>query len=92
LTRIWLEELPAQLPNKATRLDAFDISAAQFPPEEQRVGQYMLHDILKPFPEEFHDVYDLVHVRYMVVALKKAEFLIASKNLFQIISMCTPKL
>lgn len=85
-SRIWLEELPDQLPNKATRLDGFDISPAQFPLEDQRVGNYILQDVMKPFPAEYHDLYDLVHVKYLTAALKPEEFNTALKNMLQITS------
>lgn len=88
--RIWLEELQAdELPyvNKANikrRFDGFDISDAQFPKEGK--CKYVMHDILKPFPPEYHGLYDLVHVRLMFLTLKREQFEPAVKNLFKIIS------
>jgi hypothetical protein len=44
-------------------------------------GSYFVQDLLKPFPSEYHGVYDLVHVRFLALALQKEKFLPASKNL-----------
>lgn len=85
-SRIWLEELPNHLPNQTNRLDGFDISPAQFPLEDQRVGKYILQDVMKPFPTEYHDLYDLVHVKYLTAALKPEEFSTALTNMLQITS------
>jgi hypothetical protein len=88
---IWLEELQAdELPSASQanpnkrRFDGFDISDAQFPKDGK--CNYVVHDILKPFPPEYHGVYDLVHVRLMLFALKRDQFELAVKNLFKIVS------
>ncbi|KUJ14736.1 uncharacterized protein LY89DRAFT_735813 [Mollisia scopiformis] len=62
-TGIWLEDLQQQV-HSQTRLDGFDISAAQFPSASKCT--YQVHNILEPFAPEYHGLYDLVHIRNMV--------------------------
>ncbi len=84
---IWLEELHSQTAPE-TRLDGFDISAALFPSESKCT--YLLQNVLEPFPSEYHGLYDLVHIRYMVVAFKGEQYLQAIENLLQILSKDSP--
>ncbi|KAF8866196.1 S-adenosyl-L-methionine-dependent methyltransferase [Acephala macrosclerotiorum] len=81
-TGIWLDELQPQV-SPETRLDGFDMSAAQFSAKSK--GTFILQNFLEPFPAEYHGLYDLAHIRYMVVALKGWQYRQAIENLITII-------
>ncbi|KAL4883162.1 hypothetical protein BJY04DRAFT_226645 [Aspergillus karnatakaensis] len=64
----------------------FDISSAQFPPAQPADNvELSVHDILKPFPPEHLNRYDLVHVRFLVTAFPEPLFEDAVKNLLTIV-------
>jgi hypothetical protein len=51
------------LPNAT--IDAFDISAEQYPAESFRPAnaRFLTHDCFTPFPQEYHSRFDIVHAR-----------------------------
>jgi hypothetical protein len=57
----------------------------QFPADEPEI-KWVVHDILKPFPAEYHGKFDLVQVRYMVVALKADAYKTAVDNVSALLS------
>ncbi|MCJ1403063.1 hypothetical protein MMC11_006286 [Xylographa trunciseda] len=68
-TDAWIEEL--QLEFMATHLGhnvqftGFDVSGTPFP-RQQRPGQtFVVHDLAQPFPDEYHEKFDLVHLRFL---------------------------
>ena len=72
-TGIWAADLARQLPPTA-HVDGFDISDAQFPPSAQRPGNLSLHggfDVFKPVPQEFRGIYDVVHIRLLILVIDK---------------------
>jgi hypothetical protein len=87
---IWLEHCCDDLSSlefnkgKELRFEGFDISAAQFPKDGK--GKYYVQDLLEPFPAEFHGTYDLVHARYLTLAIKTDRYLDAVKNLLTLLS------
>ncbi|KAF6823009.1 methyltransferase type 11 [Colletotrichum musicola] len=48
-------------------------------PEQPKLD-FRVHDVLKPFPEEFCGGFDLVHVRLLALGLKTAEWDVAVRN------------
>ena len=70
----------------------FDISDAQFAPSSPDNVEFSVQDVLKPFPSEHRDRYDLVNVRMLVAALPEAEFRKAVENLTTILSAHTASL
>ncbi|KAL2865086.1 class I SAM-dependent methyltransferase [Aspergillus lucknowensis] len=91
---IWLLEardlLNERTANRARYYHGFDISAAQFPAPSARQQHGMnmnfsVHDILRPFPVEHHNRYDLVHVRMLVAALVESKYREAVANLLTIL-------
>jgi hypothetical protein len=65
----------------------FDISASHFPSDNPGLGmRYVVHDILEPFPEEFHGSHDMVHIRLLVLALKKDDIKTAATNVAALLS------
>lgn len=63
----WLTDLSELLPPSAS-LDAFDISAAQYPPQEWLPDNISLriHDAFQPFPKDCIGKYDIVHVQCFI--------------------------
>lgn len=78
------EEFPGA--NPPGQFDGFDISTAQFPPEEDNGFKWIQHNMLQPFPKEYHNLYDVVHVRFMAVAFKQTDYKTAVNNLVEIVS------
>ncbi|KAL4913605.1 hypothetical protein BDW62DRAFT_220576 [Aspergillus aurantiobrunneus] len=87
-TGIWLWDAQRFLNHRAGEADrsfhGFDISPAQFPAPPAGID-FSVHDVLKPFPPEYHNRYDLVHVRMLVTAFVEPEYQTAVDNLFSIL-------
>ena len=49
--------------------------------------RFIQHDRFQPFPQEYHNTYDVVHVRFMAVAFKRPDWIVAVQNVVQLISM-----
>ena len=92
--RIWIEEVYSELSHDKSekrvrlRCDGFDISSAQYPTSGN--AGYFMQDILKPFSKEFHGIYDLVHVRHLILALKKDQYGQAVQNVLTLLSNYSP--
>jgi hypothetical protein len=91
--RIWLADLVKRLPNASSvYLHGFDISDAQFPPENPIIGPtgqnipLSVHDALKPFPTEHNGRYDLVHIRLLTAGLKQGDYTIVLNNARNLLS------
>ncbi|KAL4969527.1 class I SAM-dependent methyltransferase [Aspergillus stella-maris] len=90
-TGIWLLEARKLLNEKFPGAESnryfhgFDISDAQFAPSHPQNVEFSVQDVLKPFPSEHHNRYDLVNVRMLVAALPEAEFRLAVQNLTTIL-------
>lgn len=71
-TAIWPRQLGKALPN--ARLDGFDMTDLNYPRAELVPPNLTLHkfsqNILEPFPAEYQGQFDVVHVRFLVFALK----------------------
>lgn len=92
--RIWLQQASRSL-NTAATADSeapplacvgFDISDAHFPSTPRENMTFVKHDMLKPFPQEYHGTFDLVHLRLMVLALKKEQITTAAENAAALLS------
>lgn len=70
LLSIWLTELSDLLPSSA-QLDAFDISASQYPPQEWLPHNISLHihNAFSPFPQDALAKYDVVHVQCFITLI-----------------------
>ncbi|KAI8947826.1 S-adenosyl-L-methionine-dependent methyltransferase [Xylaria longipes] len=86
-TGIWATELAAKLPETAV-LDGYDIDVIKFPnPKTLPKNVTLLFgDVFKPFPSEAYGKYDVVHVRFLIFALKKDDWLLAVKNLSKLLA------
>ncbi|TGO90728.1 hypothetical protein BPOR_0053g00190 [Botrytis porri] len=72
-TGIWLRELAEEFANGGYNLQetiGFDISPDQFPKNPAPETKFVLWDMTKTFPKEYHGTFDVVHVRLVVLALK----------------------
>jgi SAM-dependent methyltransferase len=69
------------------QLDAYDISAEQFPTASSLPANVCLNtaDIKLPFPVKLHAQYDIVHLRLLVCALDKDDWLPVARNCIQLL-------
>ncbi|KAH8698994.1 putative LaeA-like methyltransferase [Talaromyces proteolyticus] len=87
-TGAWLRDVSQLLPTKQPTQDSpqryyhgFDISSAQFPEKPfQSNMEFSVHDILQPFPQEHVGRYDFVNVRFLLGAIKEADYMKAVIN------------
>ena len=69
---IWLEEAALELSNKGNtqvEFTGFDVSGALFPEAAKPGFEFVVWDMNQPFPEKYIGQFDVVHVRFIVVAL-----------------------
>lgn len=83
-TGIWLRAAAQEL---GTRVNCtgFDISAQQFPKDNIRGVEFVVHDVVKPFPPEHHENFDMVNIRLLSYALKAQDLETAVENIIQIL-------
>ena len=96
-TGVWLKDCAARIrtssgtPRGDTEFVGFDISPLQFPRDQE--GQdvdglrFVAHDMTKPFPQEYHDRFDLVNVRLASPAVPLEDL---SKALLNILDILRP--
>ena len=75
----------------AEKLDIYacDITLSKFPPAEimDTAGiKTFVQDLTKPFPEEMHGTFDLVHMTYLVYALPEPAWKLVLKNIHDVLS------
>lgn len=85
---IWPIELSGSLLPSA-RLDGFDISLTQFPPQQWLPSNLHLHthDVFTPFPDEHLGCYDVIHLRFFVTMLNWDNLSPFIENLRTLLSM-----
>lgn len=85
---IWPIELSGSLLPSA-RLDGFDISLTQFPPQQWLPSNLYLHthDAFTPFPDEHLGCYDVIHLRFFVTMLGWNNLSLFIENLRTLLSM-----
>ncbi|KAI0965548.1 S-adenosyl-L-methionine-dependent methyltransferase [Xylaria arbuscula] len=86
-TGIWATELAAKLPETAI-LDGYDIDVIKFPDPQTLPKNVTLQfgDIFKPFAPEAYGKYDVVHVKFLIFALKKDDWFLVVKNLTKLLA------
>ncbi|KAI1755192.1 hypothetical protein F4782DRAFT_490413 [Xylaria castorea] len=69
------------------KLEGYDISSALFPPKDVLPANTSLgeQDVKKPFPEHMHGQYDVVHLRMLVAAMDPDDWVLALKNVIQLL-------
>lgn len=87
-TSIWLKDVSREL-EASSQIQryyyGFDISPDQFPADSGQI-QFSVHDITKPFPKEYLNRYDLVHVRLLVAAIDESDYQAVIANVQSILS------
>lgn len=92
-TGLWLRQLandpalPKAADNQRQSFVGFDISPQQFPPPESLSPHvaFVVHDMVNPFPPEYHQRFDLVNVRLVSYAVKAVDLGKVVKNILQIL-------
>lgn len=91
--RIWLEDLATSLlfvplsdPLETRTYFGFDISSSQFPTVVNNNVKYKVHDVLKPFSNKHKGKFDVVHVRFLNVAVKEKDILRVTTNMMELLS------
>lgn len=89
-TGLWLREAAQELVTSREKIvfTGFDISAQQFPKNEIHGLDFVVHNVVEPFPSKYHEKFDLVHVRLLSYALKAQDLEISVKNIVQLLREC----
>ncbi|KXT16972.1 hypothetical protein AC579_7390 [Pseudocercospora musae] len=84
-TGIWMRNLALQAPSTWSFV-GLDLSDAQFPPSDQQ-GRctFDVLNILEPIPDHFVQSFDVVHIRYLIAALKSHEWQIVAQNILRLL-------
>ncbi|KAF0324452.1 hypothetical protein GQ607_008401 [Colletotrichum asianum] len=85
-TGIWLRDMAAQLPSTA-ELRGIDMDTTKFPPASElpKNMSMMQHNALKPFPQEMHGTFDMVHVRLISLGMKKDDWAVVARHLYALL-------
>ena len=89
-TGMWLRDTASQLlsSERATadiEFSGFDISAQQFPRDVSPGMNFHVHNIVESFPPQFHEKFDVVHVRLLSYAIKAKDLENVVRNVVQIL-------
>ncbi|KAF2230138.1 hypothetical protein EV356DRAFT_536694 [Viridothelium virens] len=89
-TGIWLRQLAQSTETSDTvrSFVGFDISAQQYPSKDecQKDGiELLTHDMTKPFPQEYHQKFELVNVRFVSYVMKATELDNVVGNIVQLL-------
>lgn len=73
-TGVWMDEaqqeLDPMLSGTTVQFFGFDISDTQFPRKKRTGQQFLVHDAVQPFPTQYRDRFDLIHVRFLSYGIK----------------------
>ncbi|KAJ8126974.1 hypothetical protein O1611_g6662 [Lasiodiplodia mahajangana] len=85
-TTVWLREVAKTLPTSA-ELVGLDFDTSKFPKPETLPPNITLGvaDGYKPFPEEYQNRFDVVHLRFFLFALKNGKGVPLVKNLLSLL-------
>ena len=88
-TGVWLMETAAMLKSiHGSELGpcvGFDISSSQFQKDPTGSIQYHVHDTAQPYPEEYLNFFEVVHVRLLSYALRADQLEQAVRNIMSIV-------
>ena len=89
-TGVWLQDTAHDLltsgqPSRNIEFVGFDISPQQFPQNANKGMDFVIHSIIEPFPQQYHERFDLVHVRLLSYAIKARDLLKAVENVVEIL-------
>ena len=93
-TGIWLKQLAAspafagQPDGARTTFVGFDISSQQFPLADELPSNvcFKTHDLLEPFPVEYHEMFHFVNVRLLSYAIRAVDLEKIVRHILQILS------
>jgi hypothetical protein len=86
---VWLKDVSQELHlsgNLSVEFTGFDISSVQFPAEKITNTEFVVWDMNVPFPEKYHEYFDVVHVRFICVSLKAEQLPKAVENVVALLS------
>ncbi|KAI0108925.1 S-adenosyl-L-methionine-dependent methyltransferase [Nemania sp. FL0031] len=85
-TTVWLKEIAKTLPTSA-ELVGLDFDTSKFPKAEALPSNVTLGvaNGLQPFPEEYRNRFDVVHLRFFLFALKQDQGVALVKNLLSLL-------
>ena len=89
-TGVWLQDtahelLTSEKPSRNIEFVGFDVSPQQFPHNRNKGMAFVTHSIIEPFPEQYREKFDLVHVRLLSYAIKAHDLLKAVENVVEIL-------
>lgn len=91
-TGAWLNDLARTFPRPAlsrVRLVGFDISSSKYPSVNEERVDLVVHDITKRFPAEYHGVFDVVHLRLLVYAIREVDVVRVVENVTELLRQCS---
>lgn len=84
-TGIWLNSVAKTAPSTWS-LTGLDLSDAQFPPPSSRGRcNYETLNMLQPIPDHLKQSFDLVHIRYLILALTTGQWETIARNAFELL-------
>ncbi|KAI3531864.1 hypothetical protein CSPX01_13832 [Colletotrichum filicis] len=85
-TGIWLRDMAKLLPSSA-ELRGIDMDTTKFPPPSDLPPNISLlqHNALKPFPEEMHGSFDMIHIRLIGSGMRKEDWKTVAANAFTLL-------
>lgn len=89
-TGMWLRDTASQLLSSDRATESiefwgFDISAQQFPREGSPGTTFRVQNVVESFPQQFHEKFDVVHVRLLSYAVKAKDLEKVVDNIVQIL-------
>lgn len=89
-TGVWLQDVAHDLlasgeAFKDIEFVGFDVSAQQFPHNEKPGMEFVVQSIAEPFPQQYHEKFDLVHIPLLSYAIKTEDLVKAVENVVQIL-------
>ena len=90
-TGVWLNDLARTFPRPAgslVRLVGFDISSSKYPSANEDGVDLVVYDFTKRFPKEYHGVFDVVHLRLLVYAIREVDVVRVVENVTELLRQC----
>ena len=87
-TGAWLNDLARSFPRPAAsrvRLVGFDISSSKYPSVNEERVDLVVHDITKRFSAEYHGIFDVVHLRLLVYAIREEDVVKVVANVTELL-------
>ncbi|KAI9660211.1 MAG: hypothetical protein M1831_003518 [Alyxoria varia] len=68
---------------RRAQLDGYDVSSDMW--QSDGVADFSTADVKKPFPDDLHGSYDLVHIRYLIIAMAPEDWEVVLQNAIQLL-------